>query len=167
MNNFDDELTRYFLEHQSAIQAFIARRIPHSRDAADLTQDVFVKLWNVRAMICEQTIKSLVFTTTQNIVFDHLRRYQRWQRREDYLAHHCSTTSDSTNETVNARNLAETELNIVAAMPTKRRIIYIATRYDEKDLGDIATEMGISRRTAETHLYLARKEVRVTLRRCI
>lgn len=167
MTNYEQTLTDYYMANRPAICAYIARRIPHVRDAEDLAQDVFVRLWNVRQTICPETIKSLVYTVATNIIFDHLRRYLRKRSFDDYLYYIGESKSDSTQSGIVANDIAETEMKIVLAMPEKRRNVYMMSRYEDMPIDDIAHEMGISKRTAETHLFVGRKEVREQLRMCI
>lgn len=167
MTNYEQVLTGYFQANRNAICAFIARRIPHPYIAEDLAQDVFIKLWNIRQTICEATIKSLVFTVANNIVTDHLRKYVRRRAYKDYAAYYGEHYTNSTMERVEADNLAETELKIVTAMPLKRRQVYMLSRYEDKTIDDIASELGMARRTVETHLFLGRKIMRREIARCV
>lgn len=167
MANYEKVLTDYFLANRAAICAYIARRIPRAFIAEDLAQDVFIRLWNVRQTICEATIKSLVFTVTNNIITDHLRRYIRQRAYNDYAAYWGERSSNVTVERVVADSLAETELKIVTSMPPKRRKVYMLSRYEGKSVDDIAVELNMGRRTVETHLFIGRKAMRQELRRCI
>lgn len=167
MTNYEQVLTGYFQANRTAICAYIARRIPHAYMAEDLTQDVFIKLWNIRQTICEATIKSLVFTVANNIVTDNLRKYIRRCAYNDYAKLYEAHSTNSTVERVEADDLAETELKIVTAMPLKRRQVYMLSRYEDKSIDDIAMELGMGRRTVETHLFIGRKAIRQELRRCV
>lgn len=135
--------------------------------AEDLTQDVFVRLWGVRQTICEATIKSFVFTVANNIIIDHLRRYMHRKAYNDYMTCFGEHSSDATTERVMADDLAESELRIVTAMPPKRRKVYMLSRFDGMSIDDIATELGMGRRTVETHLFIGRRAMRRELRNCI
>lgn len=167
MTNYEQVLTGYFQANRNAICAYIARRIPHAYVAEDLTQDVFIKLWNVRQTICEATIKSLVFTVANNIVTDHLRKYVRRRAYNNYAAYFGEHSANSTVERVEADDLAETELKIVTAMPLKRRQVYMLSRYEDKSIDDIAVELCMGRRTVETHLFLGRRTMRQAIARCV
>jgi len=167
MTSYEQVLTDYYQANRNAICAYIARRIPHAYIAEDLTQDVFIRLWNVRQTICEATIKSLVFTVANNIVTDHLRKYVRRRAYIDYAKYYGEHSTNSNAERVEADNLAETELKIVTAMPLKRRQVYMLSRYEAKSIDEIAVELNMGRRTVETHLFLGRKSMRREMARCV
>lgn len=167
MKNCEQILTGYYEANRLAICSYIARRIPHSYMAEDLTQDVFIRLWNVRQTICETTIKSLAFTVAKNIVTDHLRRYIRKRTIDAYMFYSEDKSTNETSEKVIANDLADRELRIVTSMPPKRRRVYMLNRYDDMSIDDIATEMNMSRRTVETHLFLGRKEMRTQFKKCV
>lgn len=167
MTNSEQVLTSYYQDKRVAICNYIARRIPRAYLAEDLAQDVFIRLWNVRQTICEATIKSLVFTVANNIITDHLRRYMHRCRYNNYKRNCASLYSDETSERVAADDLAETELRIVNTMPLRRRQVYMLSRFECKSIDDIAMELGMGRRTVETHLFIGRKAIRQELRRCV
>lgn len=167
MKSCEQILTGYYETNRLAICTYIARRIPHSYMAEDLTQDVFVRLWNVRQTICETTIKSLVFTVAKNIVTDHLRRYIRKRTADADMFYTESRSTNETAEKVVADDLAERELRIVTSMPPKRRRVYMLNRYECMSIDDIAAEMNMSRRTVETHLFIGRKTMRAQFKQCV
>lgn len=167
MAHYEQVLTDYFQANRVAICTYIARRIPRAYIAEDLTQDVFVRLWNVRQTICETTIRSFVFTVANNIITDHLRRYLRRRAYNDYVAYFGEHISNSTAERVVADDLAETELRVVTAMPPKRRKVYMMSRFEDMSIDDIAAELSMGRRTVETHLFIGRRTMRKELRRCV
>jgi len=167
MTNHEQVLTDYFQTNRAAICAYIAHRIPRAYIAEDLAQDVFVRLWGVRQTICEATIKSFVFTIANNIITDYLRRYARLRTFNNYIAYWGERSSNSTAEQISANDLAETERKAVAAMPPKRRIVYTLSRFEDKSIDDIATELNMRRRTVETHLFIGRKTLRQEMRRCV
>lgn len=49
----------------------------------------------------------------------------------------------------------------------QRRKIYTMNRFEEKSISEISTELNISPRTVENHLFVSRKVVRDFIRQCI
>jgi len=54
--------------------------------------------------------------------------------------------------------------NAINAMPLKRRQIYVMHRFEGKKYQEIATELNLSLRTIEAHLFQAMRQIRNTLK---
>jgi DNA-directed RNA polymerase specialized sigma24 family protein len=55
----------------------------------------------------------------------------------------------------------------LAAMPEQRRLIYTLNRFEDKSSPEIASELELSCRTVENHLFLGRRDMRDFFRNCI
>lgn len=159
-----DSYERY---HRS-VYLYICARINDTREAEDLSQDVFVHLMDYKQILCPDTIKSFIYTITRNLITDYLRRYYRRMEFSSYYMNECATVS--TNETeskVIAGDLSVHEKRRVAMLPPQRRTIYKMNRYEGKPAPEISAVLHLSRRTVENHLFISRKEVREYMRQII
>lgn len=77
--NFSD----FYQKYRNVILVYITRRIPHTYEAEDLTQDVFIRLWEHWAFVNQNTIWSLLYTIARNMITDRIRRQYR---QEDFLS---------------------------------------------------------------------------------
>lgn len=111
-------------------------------------------------MISETTVKSFAFTITANRVKDELRRRIFRRRMENETKCEMGLPSSSTDCQVIYH---ETRLHLDHAITTLAPAcarIYRMSLLDDMATGDIARELNISKRTAETQLNKARRQVR-------
>ena len=163
----DNIITRSYEEYYQVILTYITYRITHRYEAEDLTQDVFVRLLDYKQMLRPDTVKYFLFTIARNIVIDYIRRYYKKQEIDSYLYDFTVTSSNDTEEKIIADDLMAMERTRLAAMPEQRRLIYTLNRFEDKSSPEIASELELSCRTVENHLFLGRRDMRDFFRNCI
>lgn len=166
-NITDQLITSSYEEYHSIILSYITYRITHRYEAEDLAQDVFVRLLDYKQMLRPDTVKYFLFTIARNIVIDYLRRYYKKQEIDSYLYDMTTTSTNETEEQILGNDLMSIERRRLAAMPEQRRLVYSLNRFEGKTSPEIATEMNLSCRTVENHLFIGRREMRDFFRNCI
>ena len=163
----DNIIVRSYEEYHQIILNYITYRITHQYEAEDLTQDVFVRLLDYKQMLRPDTVKYFLFTIARNIVTDYIRRYYKKQEVDGYIYDMLSGSTNETEEKIIGDDLMKMEQMRVAAMPEQRRLIYTLNRFENKSSPEIATELNLSCRTVENHLFIGRREMREFFRKCI
>ncbi|MDP8983694.1 MAG: RNA polymerase sigma factor [Pseudomonadota bacterium] len=62
---------RLFAEHRSALQAFFYRRIKTKHDAADLVQEVYLRILRVKDADAIRNPEGYLYTVASNLVYEH------------------------------------------------------------------------------------------------
>lgn len=166
-NITDQLIIRAYEEYHSVILSYITYRIIHRYEAEDLAQDVFIRLMDYKQMLRPDTVKYFLFTIARNIVIDYLRRYYKKQEIDSYLYDMIATATNETEEQIIGNDLTSIERRRLSAMPEQRRLVYSLNRYEGKTSPEIATELNLSCRTVENHLFIGRREMRDFFRNCI
>ena len=166
-NTFDDIITCSYKEYHQIILNYITYRITHRCEAEDLAQDVFVRLLDYKQMLRPDTVKFFIFTIARNLLTDYLRRYYKKQEITSYLYDHAVTYTNETESHVIAKELSLLERHKLEALTAQRKKIYVMSRFDEKSISEISTELSISPRTVENHLFVSRREIREFIKQCI
>ena len=122
---------------------------------------------NYNKIICTDTIKFFIFTIDRNLLNDYLRRHYKKQEITSYIYEHAITHTTETESQVIANDLQAHEQYKLSLLPTQRRTIYSMNRFDNKNISEISTELNLSPRTVENHLFMGRKEIREYISRCI
>lgn len=155
---------RYFCE----IKLYFLRYTHDEMQAEDMVQDLFVKLMNYSDMIVDDTAKSFVFTIAKRMVVDDA-RHQEFVRRamKGFLLDQEQQRFWQDSETLECKQIAEMEQAKLRSMPPRMAQVYSLTRFEGKTSQELADELHISKRTVEYHLLMARREVRIALKKAI
>lgn len=158
--------TSYESYHHSVF-LYIYNKVNNKEEAEDLSQDVFLRLIDYKQMLRPDTVKFFIYTIARNLVNDYFRRYYKKQEITTYIYDHTSFSSNEVESRVIANNLAEQEAYRMSLLPEQRRKVYAMSRFEGKSTVDISTELNLSQRTVENHLFISRKEVREYMKQCI
>lgn len=135
-------------------------------DAEDMVQDLFLKLFRVD-LIIESTAKKLLFKAAHRMVIDHIRHSYYVKHGMQYLIDNMQLTiEDGTIEQMERNHILTLENRFLSCMPRKRAQVYRLWR-EEVSMKEIAKQLNISRRTAETHAYLAFHEMKDFIKKAI
>jgi RNA polymerase sigma-70 factor (family 1) len=146
------------------VQRYISLFESSPRMLDELTQDVFVRIWEKRARLAEvDSFKNYLFTMTRNVVFNYIRALKLRQRvRElDEAAH--AVDDDLENELL-FKQYYRLALEAIDKLPPGRRKVMKMSIEDGLTLDEIAAELGISRSGVKKQLYAAMAFVRQYLR---
>lgn len=154
--NYHDQVCRY-----------ICYRIDNREESEDLAQDVYLRLMDYKQMLCEDTLRYLVFTIARNLVNDYLRRFYKRQEITSYMYDRAVTCSNDTESQIIADDMAACERHKLSLLPKQRGTIYSMSRYENKSIAEISGELSLSPRTVENHLLISRREVREYMKQCI
>ena len=145
----------FFLDYYPRVKGFINGLLQDAEEAEDLSQDIFMSLWQNRGNLKQiDNLDAYLFRIARNAVFRYIERsllFKNYQSRQ---------LSDDNSD------LYELELIIAIAverMPSQRRKIYQMSREQGLSNENIARELNISKRTVENHLTQALADIRKIL----
>ncbi|MGM9738090.1 MAG: RNA polymerase sigma-70 factor [Candidatus Cryptobacteroides sp.] len=152
-----DAFRELFETYFPKVREFIAAFIKDSKSAEDLSQDIFLKIWNMREALPEvRNVSSWIYRMARNASLNHIRSRKKTAVLTDAALPEVRDTEDIYVE-------REKELIIktfVDTMPERRREIFNMSRYQGIPNDKIAEILHISKKTVENHLTLALKDIR-------
>lgn len=160
-------IAQSYEEYYQLILSYITKRINHKYDAEDLTQDVFMRLIDYSQMLRESTVKYFLFTIARNIVTDYIRRYYKKQEVTSYIYDTTAAYTTETEEKCIVKDLLKLENKKLNTFSPQRKTVYMLSRFREKTVTEISSELHLSKSTVENHLFLGRKIMREYIRQCI
>lgn len=157
----------FYNQYHHSVFLYVYYRIKNKEEAEDISQDVFLRLMNYEQMISSDTVESFIYTIARHLVTDYLRRYYKWQEITSYLYDFLPDSTNDSESRIIADDLSQLEQHKLNLFPSRRKKVYLMHRFDEKSIPEIASELSLSLRTVENHLYRGRMAMRNFLRNCI
>ncbi len=162
--------------HKEGVFRFLYRMLGNEHDAAELSEEVFVKVWNSADGF--RSGRGQVASWILSIAANHCRDYMRRQRRRPWISLFEASSgrdeglsvseseadpSADTLRTVEMRELVDRMEAEVARLPERLRTPFVLAALEERPHREVAEILNVSEKTVETRLYRARKHLREAL----
>ena len=151
----DQRITDVVKREQSRLRNFIRRRVPDSRDAEDILQDVFYELVEANRLLMPiDHVTAWLFRVARNRIIDLFRKKKpesfgdiaavseddELLQLEDLLP-----SPGAGPEALYARQVLLDELgSAIAELPEEQRTVFVAHEFEGRSFKEIATETGVS-----------------------
>ncbi len=151
-----------YIHFWDAIYNFLNKLIGSSEEAKEMTQEIFIVLWEGRHKINpEKGIKPYLYGIARNKAmdhFDHKKVKERFGRAMQPV-----TDEDAPDEIAIAREMKLITRLAVNNMPRIRREVFHLIVTDGISIEEAADRLNITKAAVSTHLYHARKEIKELL----
>lgn len=128
--------------------------------AEELTQDVFVRVWDKRALIDpHQSFKSYLYRIAQHKLYDFYRKVARDERLQEEIRQLVTKEHNPTDELVFLKETQNILDQAISSLPDQQRQIYILCKIEGKSYKEVALLLGISVNTISTHMTRASKKI--------
>ncbi len=148
------------------VKAVIGRLVLNARDAEELAQETFVRVWQQRDKFhAGSGFRPWVFSIAVNLARNRLRW---WRRRPEIALEEWTETPDSTATGARAAEAAERRRAVqeaIAALPVDLREALVLAEYENLRHAEIATIVGATLKAVETRIARARAQLKVDLTR--
>lgn len=133
--------------------------------AEDIVSDIFFKFYSEKIFNRITTsYRAYLFRTVRNEGYNYLKRESTRKTRLDDLPEFTASDSQQPDNITQYEELYQDVEKAIATLPRRQKSIYLLFHFEGKSVTDIATELSISERTAEVHVYRARNTVRELIR---
>ncbi|HCN52979.1 MAG TPA: hypothetical protein DIS88_03995 [Prevotella sp.] len=162
-----DVVSSIYKRYYADLKAYLMSYTHQGMKAEDMIQDLFLRVLDMD-VIHEESAKGLLLTMAHRMIIDDA-RHRAFVRRQESKIRQTASVYDQTSivDKVEFQQMTAYESRRLLKMPEKRAHVYQLWRHEEKTSQEIAKQMDLSCRTVESHLYMARKEMRDYLRNII
>ncbi|SEN28099.1 RNA polymerase sigma-70 factor, ECF subfamily [bacterium A37T11] len=134
--------------------------------AEELTQDVFMKVWEQHSKITpERSFPAFLHRIAANLTIDFYRRAAQHKKLEEHLIHFATELYDPISSTMDATENKEALYKALNKLSTKRKKVFILCKLEGKTYTEAAEQLGISTGTVNDHVVKASKFLREELLR--
>lgn len=132
----------------------------------DLTQDVFVQIWDKRSGIqCDGNFDSYIFTIARNRVYSYIKRELWFQQYfEAQSKEYPLEVKEDPDHDLDNLLLEEYILKLISELPESRRRIFMMYWKEELNYVEIAGQLSISEKTVATQVQRSLQFLRSKMR---
>jgi RNA polymerase sigma-70 factor (ECF subfamily) len=151
----------------SKVYSLCYRIIGNAEDAKDISQLVFIKLWeNLGKYDPHFAFDTWLYRMVTNVAIDFLRNKQSRENAINSNLRLVRTSSDAEQGVVVQRKEIENVFNAVSAvLSPKQKTIFVMREMDDLPSSEIAKVLGCRESTVRNHLFNARKLMQQQLKK--
>lgn len=147
-----------FERYGRKVYHFIFNHVKLASEAEDITQNVFLKIWEKRKLIDpEKSFDGFLFTIAYRAVIDHYRSHKKHfqQSFPVELITNSMASSVHADQLLNQHQLESLYHRALQSLPPKRKEIFMLSRHSGLSNKQIAVQLGISIKTVEGQMTAA------------
>ncbi|MDU1905470.1 MAG: sigma-70 family RNA polymerase sigma factor [Dysgonomonas sp.] len=148
------EFKELFDKYFHTIRSFVYYRCGDTETASDITQEIFMKIWEKREQFKVSDIKSLLYKMANDMVISDYRKGQTQLNFEQSMTigqdYHASPE-----EIVQFKELKTTYSKALADMPENQRVTFLMNRNEGLKYHEIAENLNISIKAVEKRISTA------------
>lgn len=152
-----------YLRHWNKVYGIALMKVRHAETAEDITQQVFVSLWERRQTSDIQSLDAYLTTAVKYRCISHFE--SRYHRSTLSFLDSTEVHADpSTEESLKHGDLARALERALERLPDKTREVFQLRRLHDYSVREIAERLGISEKAVEYHVTRSLKVMRHELR---
>lgn len=149
-----------YVLYSAKIRNFAFSLLQNTTEAEDITQDIFLKIWNARETLRSVgSLKSYIFSMTHNSVLNLIKSKNVRTRYKDSSAREMTEAYEMT-PSVETGELLRSIDSALDGMSELRKTIFRMSRFENKTYQEIADALMISPKTVQYHISCALGELR-------
>lgn len=151
-----------FMEYHPMVYNYILKRTASKYYAEEVTQLIFIKLWNCRKKLSSEiSLDFQLLRIAKTTLIDFLRKAENNTKPQSLANQELSLHGH--NEIINSIELKETNSKLeklVNSLPPVRRQVFEMSRFNNLSHREISEKLSITPKTVENHINLALKFLR-------
>ena len=159
-----ESFNKLFRRFYTPLVRFCIRFVADEDVAAEIVQDLFVKIWTGRDKLkITSSFDSYLMSSVRNAAYTYINT-QRSHNEIHMMMYTGESDETDPSDQLQSNNLEDSYRKVLAAMPEKRREVFLASRFDGLKYAEIAEKFNLSQKTVEAHMMAAIKQLREGLK---
>ena len=151
---FEEIYKRYWFE----LYRVAFRQTASKQDAEEMVQTVFERIWKNKDRIVINNIGAYLTVSMRNILIDFFRKRASYKNGMPLL--YGSDGVNAGEEKLDHSQLSDTVEQLLKQLPEKTQAVFRLSRFEEKSVKEIASELHLSEKTVEYHITRSLKLLR-------
>ncbi|TCC99655.1 RNA polymerase sigma factor [Pedobacter hiemivivus] len=151
-NGDTNAFAKLYGHYKSLVYRFIYKYLKSPQLTDDLTQEIFLKIWETKEMLKDRVaFKSYLFTISRNHTLNFLKRSSIDQTAKNIILSNYVLT-DSLEEDLQTKDYLEYLQTILTSLTPQNREVFRLCRQEYKSYEEAAELLGISRNAVKKHM---------------
>ena len=157
-------LETLYVRYAPKVQDFAIRFLKDETQAEDITQDVFLQVWENRALMSQVlSFRAYLFRMTRNAIFKQFKRSRMHLQYIRQAETRLPESSSDPGKRITAEDLLEMIELAIENLPEQCRKVFKMSRFEHMSYNEIAQALGISPHTVQFHISEALTRLRKLL----
>lgn len=155
-----DAFASLFNQYRDSVTQFITRFVKIPQLAEDLSQEVFLKIWQQREKLAGlQSFRAFLFIVARNHTLNCLQTAGRNQTAIGAVTRHALETRSPSpaDDQVLTREYLEFLRRVIDDLPPRSREVFRLCREQQLSYDEVAAQLGISRNSVKNHMVYSMK----------
>jgi RNA polymerase sigma-70 factor, ECF subfamily len=154
--------------YYKTIFRFVNKFLKNTENAKEVTTDIFLAFWNQREkIVIKKNIGAYLIVTARNHCLNFLRTKNRLLSQNDLQLVELELyyfEDEKITDAISSNELEKHILIFVDQLPMQQKTVFQLSRSQGLSNEEIAQKLNLSKRTVETHLFMALKFLREKLK---
>jgi len=159
LKNADENAFKQVFElYIKKVYQFVLSYIKEKAEAEDITQNVFIKIWEKRLLIdTDKSFEGFIFTVAYRLVIDYFRHNSATPHRNtiSVLAEESIVSSINSDDLLNRHQFESVYEKALKSLSPRRKEIYLLSRHTGLSNKQIADKLALSVKTIENQMTAA------------
>jgi RNA polymerase sigma-70 factor (family 1) len=163
-----DAFASLFNQYQEPVTQFIIRFVKLPQLAEDLSQEVFLKIWQQREKLADlQSFRAFLFIVARNHTLNSLETASHSQAAIGAITRQALNlrVDSSTDDQVLSREYLDFLRRVIDDLPPRSREVFRLCREQQLSYNEVAAQLGISRNSVKNHMVHSMKILKAAVER--
>ncbi|MCC5925565.1 MAG: RNA polymerase sigma-70 factor [Bacteroidetes bacterium] len=156
---------KLFDRFYTPLAVFAAEHVGSYDAGREITQEVFIKIWNKRAdwNPAAGALKTYLYRAVYNQCLNYIKKETTRKKYEEESSQLVLAVSDPADDSTMEHELMAALDRAVKRLPKRRQAVFVLHRQHEMSVKEVAEVLDISPKTVENLMGLALKDLRMAL----